>query len=491
MGDAPGQGDAPDTPFDYFTAVAGQEKAEISAPKSSTLEAQTASCIMLPWDATGAGSGPAASWLCMEALLQSNGLPHPMLIVAGATAVTKRRGSELWVFGVSLQVEEPTSGEGATLLTTLRVVNAQPPLKPSRKPSGEGRATRQVDGTRLSPEEAEEIEARDIVTVRTLSAAEQRFLADHLRALSSGLGWYLVPDGVDTDEGDGLDRLKFYRRFLHSAVDGTGDLGGAPWRRQQRQNLFVQLVDQCVASRIQAVETKTRVLAAAPRLANVLERQLETGNLLEWEATGTVDADTFLPELSTGLPYPLRVHTEVRELLAPKLPEKKQSKQKVGGSGGEPAAKRRPLAGRADGSGGGTKAAGSSSSSKSLLVTRTEASQGLHEALRLSTERAAFAEDIYGRHMKSMMDAYKVLHDKFQTAVVLLDSGTQAGLGRQLLGVDDTWVHYPPPFDPGSRPFVDAELTANGATSGSVSKRCMHMHMCMMCWIGTHCMCTG
>lgn len=66
MGDAPGQGDAPDTPFDYFTAVAGQEKAEISAPKSSTLEAQTASCIMLPWDATGvpalAPQRPGCAW---------------------------------------------------------------------------------------------------------------------------------------------------------------------------------------------------------------------------------------------------------------------------------------------------------------------------------------------------------------------------------------------------------------------------------------------
>ena len=76
-----------------------------------------------------------------------------------------------------------------------------------------------------------------------------------------------------------------------------------------------------------------------------------------------------------------------------------------------------------------------------------------------------------------MMDAYKTLHDKYQTAVVLLSKSDQEEFALQLLGADDKWSHYPPPFDPGSRPFVEAEMTATGPSSGSPQKA-EHMH-CM------------
>ena len=111
--------------------------------------------------------------------------------------------------------------------------------------------------------EAEEVEAKDIFTVRTLSAEEQHTFADHVRAQHANYGWYLVPNAVDTEGGDGVDRLKYYRHFSSVAVDGIAALNSATWRRKQLRDLFIQLVEEVVAPKIQSVETKAAVKAAA------------------------------------------------------------------------------------------------------------------------------------------------------------------------------------------------------------------------------------
>ena len=326
--------------------------------------------------------------------------------------------------------------------------------------------------------------------MRTLTAEEQHIFADHVRDQHASYGWYLVPNAVDTDGGDGVNRLKYYRQFSSVAVDGILALNSATWRRKQLRDLFVQLVEEVVAPKIQAVETKAAVKAAAPRLADILLRHLETGKLLEWTPSGPVESATFVPQLSTGLPYPLRTHAEVHALLAPKLPEKKPSKQRQEPSAsgaGQPPAKR-----AASGGGGSSNASG-----KALLVTESEQTKAREAELNITRARAEYAEGQYTKDMKSMMDAYKTLHDKYQTAVVLLSKSDQEEFALQLLGADDKWSHYPPPFDPGSRPFVEAEMTATGPSSGSVRKRqsictaCVYWIVCTLHVhsVRVHCIC--
>ena len=476
----------PAAAFDYYTAVPGQENATVTVPDSSTLDATRGTCIMLPWAATGKGSGPAASWLFLEATLTSEGLQQPMLIVGGATAVAGKRGSELWVLGTSVQAEEPSSDVDGTLLTTLRVIVAEPPLRASRKPSGEGRAARNVEHMKLGILEAEEVEAKDIFTVRTLSAEEQHTFADHVRAQHANYGWYLVPNAVDTEGGDGVDRLKYYRHFSSVAVDGIAALNSATWRRKQLRDLFIQLVEEVVAPKIQSVETKAAVKAAAPRLADILSLHLETGKLLKWAPSGPVESATFVPQLSTGLPYPLRTHTAVHALLAPKLPEKKQGKQKQEPSAsvaGLPSAKR------------SQPTSAGSGSKKVLVVTESEQSKAREAELDITRRRAEYTEGQYTKDMKSMMDAYKTLHAKYQTAVVLLSKSDQKDFALELLGVDEKWSRCPPPFDPGSRPFVEAEMTAAGPSSGSARKRqsictaCIYWIVCTLHVHSVHCIC--
>ena len=57
MGDAE---EVPAAAFQYYTPIPGQEKAAVTVPDSSTLVAIPQTCIMLPWAATGKGSGPAS-----------------------------------------------------------------------------------------------------------------------------------------------------------------------------------------------------------------------------------------------------------------------------------------------------------------------------------------------------------------------------------------------------------------------------------------------
>ena len=494
---------------------AGEEELEVPDPKQNELKPDKDAVWSLPWAATGTGCGSSGAWSMARVTLSTSAGSIDIVSYAHAVYKQDRRhggvntATEYWVFSAHSEIQPPTTAAGSgTLVTALRSVAATPALQGLRRPAGKvgkadkTRESRWSEEYRLEADEAPYLGAGEIVKVRRLTPEEQIQLANHVALQSRTYGWYVIPDGVDNGEiapddggGGGSEedeeeeddddkesvgqlRLRWYQKMLTTE--------SAAWRAKQLKQLYVELCELNI-EQISDVVRRGVVKAAAPKIAEVLIKQLEQSTtLLDWPAgEGMAEADlhddtTFAKELHRGLPLPIR--TKVALLETPPIPEPKKDKpsKRVKSSDGAGSSSSAGGGRGAGGNRGGKKQNLGPAAAKATLISVTEREQRLQDEkdeLQLQNEAMKQAlresQTQYDNDLTSLMTGYESLHSKYSSAIALLQASNQKVLALQLLGARGKFITHPPPFDPGSRPFVKQHpsVRRSGVEASAKEKR--------------------
>lgn len=440
------------------------------------LAAKMPTAFMLPWKTSGDRSGPQQAWQCLQCRATAGSQTFD--ITAYQAAVRTTAGDEFFIFSCVVHQPEPGSvdnGTASVTTTSLRGFKANSLSQRGRRAGGASAglgADLKVD---LDPQDMI-IEHRSIRHIRQLSSAEETMLRDHTGSGKGGkAGWYIVPDGVLAP-----DRTAYFNRYL--GLDASGqDLAAAAdsagekaWRATQLSNLYAQLMTEGSVKTVTHKDERAALVAALPKVAATLvaiTQAAEAPSDLAWSPAGQ-DLGIFVPSLHTGLPRCVRQH--LGQGLAPKPPEaakpgKKATAKAVGGSGG--------------GSKTGSDSKRQRQHCRETLPTVTAHDDSLTEQVAALSSQVLELQSHYEKDMQVMMHSFKGLHAKYASALALMNKGLPEDdkeLALALLGVDGKWVALPPPFDPGSRPFVDrpakqtgknSSTTKSGFRSSSVEQR--------------------
>ena len=419
---------------------------------------------MMPWSTAGDRCGPQQAWQCLGCVASVGSLTFD--ITAYKTAVKTVAGDEYFVFAIVVNQTEPGSADNGTAseaLTCLRGLKATALSQRSRRAGG----TSQGCGVDVSFDlDAQDLilPTSDIRSIRELSPEEEASLREHTATGKGGrAGYYLVPKEVEAD-----GRTKHFNRFLGLDARGSplpgfdfGSEAERAWRAKQLRGLFTERIQDGVRKGITATSERTAFDQALPKVADVLvsiTQAADTPSDLAWDGQG-VDHAVFVTGLRTGLPRCVREH--LLEPFQPRPPEPKRARRATG---------EEKAAGESS-NGGGKKP-------KPRVGRETVPTVGEHEAhleadVRKLAEQVAELQTRYEQDMRTMMDSFSILHVKYRQAIAMMNSRltvTDKELALEVLGSDGKWVTQPPPFDPGSRPFVErAKVKRSQGKSGLMS----------------------
>ena len=443
------------------------------------LAANMATACMLPWKTSGDRSGPQQAWQCLRCRATAGNQTFD--ITAYQAAVKTAAGDEYFIFSVVVHQSEPgavNNGTAPVTTTSLRGFKATNLSQRGRRAGG---ASQGLGADLKIDLDAQDmiIEHSSIRRIRQLSSAEESMLRDHTGSGKGGkAGWFIVPDGVEA-----ADRKEYFDRFLGldasgQALAAADSAGEKAWRATQLSNLYVQLMTEGSVKTVTHKDERASLVEALPKVAAILvaiTQAAEAPSDLAWSPTGQ-DLDSLVPALQTGLPRCVRQH--LGQGLAPRLPEvtRRQGKQPV-------------AAAKAVGSSGGAGKAGAESSkrprqqNRETIPTVAAHDESLTEQVAALSSQVLELQSHYEKDMRVMLNSYKGLHAKYAGALALMNRGLEEedkSLALALLGVDGKWMSLPPPFDPGSRPFVDrptkqtgknSSVRKSGPLSGSVEQR--------------------
>ena len=433
------------------------------------LAANMPTAFMLPWKTSGDRSGPQQAWQCLGCRATAGSQTFDITAYQAA-AVLYHTHEEFFIFSCVVYQSEPGAvdhGTAPATTTSLRGFKANTLSQRGRRAGG---ASKGLGADLRIDLDAQDmiIEPKKIRHIRQLNPAEETMLRDHTGSGKGGkAGWFLVPDGVEA-----ADRKAYFNRYL--GLDASGQAlvaladsaGEKAWRATQLSNLYAQLMTEGSLKTVTHKDERAAFVEALPKVAAILvaiTQAAEAPSDLAWSPTGQ-DLDIFVPALQTGLPRCVRQH--LGQGLAPRLPEVAK----------RPAGKKTAAAKAVGSSSGGGKAGADSKrqrqQGRETIPTVAVHDESLTEQVVVLSSQVLELQSHYEKDMQAMMNSFKGLHAKYASALALMNKGLDEEdkeLALSLLGVDGKWVALPPPFDPGSRPFVDRPAKQTGKNS-SVSK---------------------
>ena len=431
------------------------------------LAADMSTAFMLPWKTSGDRSGPQQAWQCLQCKATAGSQTFD--ITAYQTAVQTVAGDEYYIFSCVVHQPEPGSvdnGTASVTTTSLRGFKANNLSQRGRRAGGASQG--------LGADLRVDLDAQDMILehnsirhIRQLSSAEETMLRDHTGSGKGGkAGWFIVPDGVDA-----ADRKPYFNRFL--GLDASGQAlaaaadsaGEKAWRATQLSNLYAQLMTEGSLKTVTHKDERVAFVEALPKVAAILvaiTQAAEAPSDLAWSPTGQ-DLGIFVPALQTGLPRCVRQH--LGQGLMPRPPE---VMKRLGG--------KQPAKGGGSSGGGKTGADGSKRPrplGRETIPTVAVHDESLTELAEALSSQVLELQSHYEKDMRVMMNNYRGLHAKYVSALALMNRGLDNDskeLALDILGVEGKWVSQPPPFDPGSRPFVDRPEAKASQKNGSVRR---------------------
>lgn len=420
---------------------------------------------MIPWRTAGDRCGPQQAWQCLECVASVGSQTFD--VTAYKTAVKTAAGDEYFVFAIVVNQTEPGSADNGTAseaLTCLRGFKAIALSQRGRRAGGTSQGCG-VDWNFDLDAQDLILSTSDIRSIRELSPEEEASLREHTATGKGGkVGHYLVPKGVH--EADG--RTEHFNRFLGRDARGRSlpnfDFNSEAeraWRAKQLRDLYTERMREGVRNGITASSERTAFDQALPKVADVLVSITQAADApsdLAWDGQGA-DPAVFVTGLRTGLPRCVREH--LQEPFQPRPPETKRSRAATG-----------------DEKAGGTSSSSGGKKSKSLANRETIPTVDDHEAKLVAdvqslTGQVFELQSRYELDMRTMMDSFSSLHGKYRQAIAIMNSrlpDREKELALAVLGSDGKWVTQPPPFDPGSRPFVErAKVKRSAGKSGLMS----------------------